>query len=49
MSISVLLNGTPHVDTNFKNDSNGSKVSAGTRSGLENGKLLLIGNGESKN
>ena len=38
-----------HVDTNFKNDSNGSKVSAGTRSGLENGKLLLIGIGESKN
>ena len=38
-----------HVGTNLGNDSDGSEVTADTRSGLENGKFLLIGSGERKN
>ena len=38
-----------HIGTDFGNDSDGSKSTADTRSGLKNGKLLLIGGGERKN
>ena len=49
MSISVSPKESLHVCTDFGNDSDGSKVAADTRSGLENGKFLLIGSGERKN
>ena len=39
---------SPHVGTGFGNDSNGSEVTAGARSGLKDGKFLLIGSGERK-
>ena len=35
--------------THFRNDSDGSEITADTRSGLKNGKFLLIGSGERKN
>ena len=38
-----------HVGTDFGNDSDGSEVTADARSGLKNGKFLLIGSGERKN
>ena len=38
-----------HVGTDFGNDFDGSEVTADTRSGLKNGKFLLIGSGERKN
>ena len=38
-----------HIGTDFGNDSDGSKYTADTRSGLKNGKFLLIGSGERKN
>ena len=38
-----------HIGTDFGNNSDGSEVTADTRSGLENGKFLLIGSGERKN
>ena len=37
-----------HIGTNFGNNSNSSEVTADTRSGLENGKFLLIGSGKHK-
>ena len=38
-----------HIGTDFGNDSDGGENTADTRSGLENGKFLLIGSGERKN
>ena len=38
-----------HIGTNFGNDSDSSETTADTRSGLKNGKFLLIGSGERKN
>ena len=38
-----------HVGTDFGNDTDCSKITADTRSGLKNGKFLLIGSGERKN
>ena len=38
-----------HVGTDFGDDSDGSENTADTRSGLENGKFLLIGSDERKN
>ena len=38
-----------HIGTDFGNNSDGSEVTADTRSGLKNGKFLLIGSGERKN
>ena len=38
-----------HIGTDFGNNSDGSENTADTRSGLKNGKFLLIGNGECKN
>ena len=38
-----------HIGTNFGNNSDGSEITADTRSGLKNGKFLLIGSGECKN
>lgn len=38
-----------HVGTDFGDDSDGSESTADTRSGLKNGKFLLIGSGERKN
>ncbi len=38
-----------HIGTDFGNDSDGSEVTADARSGLKNGKFLLIGSGERKN
>lgn len=38
-----------HIGTDFGNDSNGSESTADARSGLKNGKFLLIGSGERKN
>ena len=38
-----------HIGTDFGNDSDGSEFAADTRSGLKNGKFLLIGSGERKN
>ena len=38
-----------HIGTDFGNNSDGSEITADTRSGLKNGKFLLIGSGERKN
>ena len=38
-----------HVGTDFGDDSDGSEFTADARSGLKNGKFLLIGIGERKN
>ena len=38
-----------HIGTDFGNDSDSSEKTADTRSGLKNGKFLLIGSGERKN
>ena len=38
-----------HIGTDFGNNSDGSEGTADARSGLENGKFLLIGSGERQN
>lgn len=38
-----------HIGTEFGNNPDGSIITAGTRSGLKNGKFLLTGSGERKN